>query len=241
MQKQKRRRKVKFKELQNKAKKLKKEASPEELQNKRQINSQDTEVDPNKRVIAMPSVRKYARENGVEIRQVSGSGKNGRVVKEDIDAFLSGDSKPASTNEEAKTEEKAPAIQKQKRLHLKLLKVNIPETREKMSGMRKAIAKAMVNSKHTAPHVTLMDEIDVTKLWAHRKKFKEVAAEKGVKLTFLPYIVKALTSALREYPVLNTSIDDSTSEIVQKHYYNIGIAADTDKGSISSGCEKCRS
>ena len=65
-----------------------------------------------------------------------------------------------------------------------------PETREKMSGIRKAIAKAMVNSKHTAPHVTLMDEIDVTKLVAHRKKFKEVAAEKGIKLTFLPYVVK---------------------------------------------------
>ena len=64
-----------------------------------------------------------------------------------------------------------------------------------MSGIRKAIAKAMVNSKHTAPHVTLMDEVDVTKLVAHRKKFKEVAANKGIKLTFLPYVVKALTSA----------------------------------------------
>ena len=105
-----------------------------------------------------------------------------------------------------------------------------PETREKMSGMRKAIAKAMVNSKHTAPHVTLMDEVDVTKLVAHRKKFKDIAAEKGIKLTFLPYVVKALTSALREYPMLNTSLDDETSEIVHKHYYNIGIAADTDRG-----------
>ena len=99
-----------------------------------------------------------------------------------------------------------------------------------MSGIRKAIAKAMVNSKHTAPHVTLMDEIDVTKLVAHRKKFKEVAANKGIKLTFLPYVVKALTSALREFPALNTSLDDATSEIIHKHYYNIGIAADTDKG-----------
>ncbi|MEI2664895.1 dihydrolipoamide acetyltransferase family protein [Rossellomorea sp. LJF3] len=203
---------------------VKKEASPEASEEK-----SDAEVDPNKRVIAMPSVRKYARENGVEIRQVSGSGKNGRVVKEDIDAFLSGDSKPASTQEEAKTEEKAPASES-KPSAPKAPEGEYPETREKMSGMRKAIAKAMVNSKHTAPHVTLMDEIDVTKLWAHRKKFKEVAAEKGVKLTFLPYIVKALTSALREYPALNTSIDDATSEIVQKHYYNIGIAADTDKG-----------
>lgn len=203
---------------------VKKEASPEAAEEK-----SDAEVEPNKRVIAMPSVRKYARENGVEIRQVSGSGKNGRVVKEDIDAFLSGDSKPASTQEEAKTEEKAPASES-KPSAPKAPEGEYPETREKMSGMRKAIAKAMVNSKHTAPHVTLMDEIDVTKLWAHRKKFKEVAAEKGVKLTFLPYIVKALTSALREYPALNTSIDDATSEIVQKHYYNIGIAADTDKG-----------
>ncbi|WP_044337543.1 dihydrolipoamide acetyltransferase family protein [Rossellomorea aquimaris] len=205
---------------------VKKEAAPE---TKEESTGQDAEVDPNKRVIAMPSVRKYARENGVEIRQVSGSGKNGRVVKEDIDAFLSGDSKPAETAEEAKTEEKAPEADSKKAAP-KAPEGEYPETREKMSGMRKAIAKAMVNSKHTAPHVTLMDEIDVTKLWAHRKKFKEVAAEKGIKLTFLPYIVKALTSALREYPALNTSIDDSTSEIVQKHYYNIGIAADTDKG-----------
>ncbi|PFA68887.1 branched-chain alpha-keto acid dehydrogenase subunit E2 [Bacillus sp. AFS015802] len=203
---------------------VKKDASPEAAEEK-----SDAEVDPNKRVIAMPSVRKYARENGVEIRQVSGSGKNGRVVKEDIDAFLSGDTKPAEAKEEAKAEEKAPAADS-KAAAPKAPEGEYPETREKMSGMRKAIAKAMVNSKHTAPHVTLMDEIDVTKLWAHRKKFKEVAAEKGVKLTFLPYIVKALTSALREYPALNTSIDDSTSEIVQKHYYNIGIAADTDKG-----------
>ncbi|UTE71245.1 2-oxo acid dehydrogenase subunit E2 [Rossellomorea marisflavi] len=186
------------------------------------------EVDPNKRVIAMPSVRKYARENGVEIREVSGSGKNGRVLKEDIDAFANGGSAPASQATEAKSE--APAKEEKAPAPVKAPEGEYPETREKMSGMRKAIAKAMVNSKHTAPHVTLMDEIDVTKLWAHRKKFKEVAAEKGVKLTFLPYIVKALTSALREYPALNTSIDDATSEIVQKHYYNIGIAADTDKG-----------
>ncbi|HFK1707919.1 TPA: dihydrolipoamide acetyltransferase family protein [Bacillus mycoides] len=105
-----------------------------------------------------------------------------------------------------------------------------PETREKMSGIRKAIAKAMVNSKHTAPHVTLMDEVDVTELVAHRKKFKAVAADKGIKLTYLPYVVKALTSALREFPMLNTALDDASQEIVHKHYFNIGIAADTDKG-----------
>jgi pyruvate dehydrogenase E2 component (dihydrolipoamide acetyltransferase) len=207
-----------------------KDASPEAEEEKSEGTAiADVEVDPNKRVIAMPSVRKYAREKGVEIRQVSGSGKNGRVMKEDVDSFLSGGGAKAEAPE-AKAEEKAPAQEETKASAPKAPEGDFPETREKMSGMRKAIAKAMVNSKHTAPHVTLMDEVDVTKLWAHRKKFKEVAAEKGVKLTFLPYIVKALTSALREYPALNTSIDDSTSEIVQKHYYNIGIAADTDKG-----------
>ncbi|MBM7647281.1 pyruvate dehydrogenase E2 component (dihydrolipoamide acetyltransferase) [Bacillus ectoiniformans] len=193
---------------------------------------QEADVDPNRRIVAMPSVRKYAREKGVDIRQVSGSGKNDRVLKEDIDAFVSGGGKaPEAPAAESKTE-KAAETNEPKAAAAKAAppEGEYPETREKMSGMRKAIAKAMVNSKHTAPHVTLMDEIDVTKLWAHRKKFKEVAAEKGVKLTFLPYVVKALTSALREYPALNTSIDDEAGEIIQKHYYNIGIAADTDKG-----------
>lgn len=187
------------------------------------------EVDPNRRVVAMPSVRKFAREKGIDIRQVTGSGKNTRVLKEDIESFLNGGAavvSPADQKQDTasvKEEPKTAAAQG-------IPQGQYPETREKMSGIRKAIAKAMVNSKHTAPHVTLMDEVDVTKLVAHRKKFKEVATEKGIKLTFLPYVVKALTSALREFPALNTSLDDATSEIVHKHYYNIGIAADTDKG-----------
>ncbi|KKB39196.1 dihydrolipoamide acetyltransferase family protein [Bacillus thermotolerans] len=189
------------------------------------------EVDPNRRVIAMPSVRKYARDNDVDIRQVAGSGKNGRVLKEDIDSFLAGgqptEEKAVEQTEKAAEEKTEAAPNKAKAV---VPEGAFPETREKMSGIRKAIAKAMVNSKHTAPHVTLMDEVEVSKLWDHRKKFKAVAEEKGIKLTFLPYVVKALTSALREYPVLNASIDDETEEIIQKHYYNIGIAADTDKG-----------
>src|SRR5699024_10346601 len=88
----------------------------------------------------------------------------------------------------------------------------------------------MVNSKRKAPHVTLMDDVDVTELVAHRKKFKEVALEQEVKLTYLPYVVKALISASKQYPIINAAVDDETDEIVHKHYYNIGIAADTDKG-----------
>ncbi|CAM4046131.1 dihydrolipoamide acetyltransferase family protein [Lederbergia lenta] len=183
-----------------------------------------TEEDSNKLIVAMPSVRKYAREKGVNIRSVSGSGKNGRILREDIDAFLNG-------GQETTKEETVQTSQAETKVASPVVpEGEYPETREKMSGIRKAIAKAMVNSKHTAPHVTLMDEVEVSALVAHRKKFKEVAAEKDIKLTFLPYIVKALVSAMREYPILNTSIDDATDEIVQKHYYNIGIAADTDKG-----------
>lgn len=193
------------------------------------VANEEGQKDMNHRVIAMPSVRKYAREQGVNIQLVTGTGSNGRILKEDIDVFKSGaqseDASAGVANEANYTEEVTSPPEK-----AAIPEGQYPETREKMTAMRKAIAKAMVNSKHTAPHVTLMDEVDVTNLVLHRKKFKEIAAAKGIKLTFLPYVVKALTSALREYPILNTSFDDETSEIIHKHYYNIGIAADTEKG-----------
>ncbi|MGG0667174.1 dihydrolipoamide acetyltransferase family protein [Lederbergia citrisecunda] len=185
-----------------------------------------------KRVIAMPSVRKFAREQEVDIRQVQGSGKNGRVLKEDIEAFLNGGQQQSvQAAEEPKTTVEAEVQGPETKPAVPVaLEGDFPETREKMSGIRKAIAKAMVNSKHTAPHVTLLDEIDVSELVAHRKKFKQIAAEKDIKLTYLPYVVKALVSTLREFPQLNTSLDDEKEEIIQKHYFNIGIAADTDRG-----------
>jgi pyruvate dehydrogenase E2 component (dihydrolipoamide acetyltransferase) len=211
---------------------VKKEEAPMQEAPKEGAAISQAEVDPNRRIIAMPSVRKYARDKGIDIRQVAGSGKNGRIQKADIDAFLNGGAQAQTA--EAPAQETAPAQTETKETAPAAAQAipegQYPETREKMSGIRKAIAKAMVNSKHTAPHVTLMDEIDVTKLVAHRKKFKEIAANKGIKLTFLPYVVKALTSALREFPALNTSIDDAAGEIIHKHYYNIGIAADTEKG-----------
>src|SRR5699024_11895812 len=80
------------------------------------------------------------------------------------------------------------------------------------------------------PHVTLLDEVDVTDLVAHRKRFKEVALEQDIKLTFLPYVVKALISASKKYPILNAAVDDETDEFIHKHYYNIGIAAESDRG-----------
>lgn len=190
-------------------------------------------VDESRRIIAMPSVRKYAREKKIDIRKIQGTGTNGRIVKADIDNFGTQKVvKDVAENVQSETVAQATPPTSTEKKAVKTYQPVSPEfeTREKMSGIRKAISNAMVHSKHTAPHVTLMDEVDVTDLVLHRKKFKEVAAEKGIKLTYLPYVVKALTSALREYPVLNASIDDVNEEIVYKHYYNIGIAADTEKG-----------
>jgi len=190
----------------------------------------ETVVDETKRVIAMPSVRKFARDNDVNIREVKGTGKNGRILKEDIENFLKGGGTVEAETANIETSEETVQQETSTPAAPVVLEGDFPETREKMSGIRKAIAKAMVHSKQTAPHVTLMDEVDVTALVAHRKKFKDIAAEKGVKLTYLPYVVKALISTLREFPEFNRSLDDATQEIIQKHYYNIGIAADTERG-----------
>lgn len=210
------------------------DAAPQQETKEVEVSKETTsEVDESRRIIAMPSVRKYAREKGIDIRKVAGSGDNGRILKVDIDNF--GTAAPKEVSEETDAPELKEAKVTSTAAEKKAIKpyeaaYGELETREKMSGIRRAISNAMVNSKHTAPHVTLMDEVDVTDLVLHRKKFKGVAAEKGIKLTYLPYVVKALTSALREYPTLNASIDDVNEEVVYKHYYNIGIAADTEKG-----------
>lgn len=215
-------------------KETKSEAKISDVEDKdvEETSAEKTEVDEssqsNELVIAMPSVRKYAREQDVNIREVSGSGKNGRILKEDIDAFIAGDQEVTpEAKTETQDEESSPTTQE-----VPVIRGEYPETREKITGIRKVIANAMVESKTKAPHVTLMDDIDVTALVEHRKRFKEVAAEQDIKLTYLPYVVKALISASKKYPILNAAVDDETEEIVHKHYYNIGIAADTDRGLV---------
>ena len=191
---------------------------------KEEVEADETR-DVEKRIIAMPSVRKYARDKEVNIQEVTGTGKNNRVIKSDIDNFLSGDGASDSTVEADLEKEPTKEVAEEA-----VLEGAYPETREAIRGIRKAIADAMVNSKTKAPHVTLMDEVDVTALVEHRNKFKGIALEQDIKLTYLPYVVKALISASKKYPILNSAVDDETNEIVRKHYYNIGIAADTDRG-----------
>ena len=192
---------------------------------------------PGKLVLAMPSVRQYAREKGVDITAVVPTGKGGRVTREDIDNFGGA---PVAAPAAAPAAVEAPAASAAPAQASAPAAAPAPakpfvgsaerEERVKLTPMRKAISKAMVNSKHTAPHVTLHDQVEVSKLWDHRKKFKDVAAAQGTKLTFLPYVVKALAVAMKKFPVLNASIDDASQEIVYKNYINIGIATDTDLG-----------
>ncbi|NVY95705.1 2-oxo acid dehydrogenase subunit E2 [Lactobacillus sp. DCY120] len=178
----------------------------------------------NKDYLAMPSVRQYARDKGVDLSQVTPTGKHGQITKADVDGATNGQTAAPAAPAPASSEPAAASVKPYKSDEPEL------ETREKMSMTRKAIAKAMSNSKHTTPHVTSFDEVEVSALMANRKKYKQNAADKGIKLTFLPYLVKALVAVLKAYPEFNASIDGSSDEIVYKHYYNIGIATNTDHG-----------
>lgn len=188
---------------------------------------------PDRDVLATPSVRKFAREQKVDISKVNGTGKGGKITREDVEAFIKGGSAPAApaaaaaseAPKAAKTEAKAaPAAASGN--------VSLEEERVPFKGIRKAISNAMVKSAYTAPHVTIMDEVDVTELVAFRTRMKPVAEKKGIKVTYLPFIVKALVAASRQFPALNAMIDEEAGEIVYKKYYNIGIATDTPNGLI---------
>ncbi len=184
-------------------------------------------AEPNKLVMAMPSVRQYARDKGVDISLVQPSGKHGQVLKEDIDNF-NGAAAPA--NGAAPAAAAAPAKAAGNTIKPYKGAGEDAETREPLSNMRKIIAKNMRKSVDISPMITLLDDVEVSAMMANRKKYKPVAADQGVHLTFLPYVVKALVATMKKFPEFNCSIDDSTMELVQKHYYNIGIATNTDHG-----------
>ncbi len=166
--------------------------------------------------MATPAVRALAKELGVEINKVRGTGPEGRVLERDVRQVAEGKEKPVE-------EVKKPA--KVKKYDLYGYVERIP-----LRGVRRSIAKAMVKSKFTAPHVTTMDEADITELWKIREKEKKAAEKKGIKLTILPFIIKAAIAGLMEHPYLNATLDDENEEIILKKYFNIGFATDTPEG-----------
>ncbi|MGO4544785.1 dihydrolipoamide acetyltransferase family protein [Paenibacillus sp. 2TAB23] len=189
-------------------------------------------------VLATPSVRKFAREKGVDLTQVGGTGKNGRITRDDVTGFggtpavAAADTAAPAAEQPSNAEVAAKGAGEAKPAHTASGTAYRPEERVPFKGIRKIIANAMSKSVYTAPHVTIMDEVDVTELVALRAKYKPYAEKKGSKLTYLPFIVKALVAACREFPILNATLDEANQEIVLRKYYNIGIATDTDNGLI---------
>ncbi len=164
-----------------------------------------------RKTLATPVARAMAKDMGVDINLVEGTGPAGRVMKEDILSYV----------QSAKTSRAVEPVAEQKE---ELVEV-VP-----MTQIRKTIAKNMIQSKHNAAHMTLFEEVEISELDRVRKKFKEKLAEKGIKLTYLAFVIKATAMALREFKSLNAQMDMEAGNMIYKKYYNIGIAVDTDKG-----------
>lgn len=174
------------------------------------------------RVLATPAVRKVARELGVDIRQVTGSGEKGRILKGDLQAFQAGVAGKSRTEEPTMPASAPPPARS----------TSSEDIRVPLRGLRRTIAEHMVRSKFTAPHVTTMDEVEVSALVALREQMKVRALAEGVKLTYLPFIMKALVASLKRFSYLNASLDDERQEIILKPYYHLGIAVDDPEGLV---------
>ncbi|ANB59608.1 dihydrolipoamide acetyltransferase family protein [Anoxybacteroides amylolyticum] len=169
-----------------------------------------------KHVIAAPSVRKRAREMGIPIEDVKGTGEGGRIVAADLERYVTERAAAAA----------APALET---IEPPMSPLKQTEERLPMRGLRKKIAEKMVKSFYTAPHVTGMDEVDVTTLVDIRTSLMN---QLSIKLTYLPFVIKAVTRALKEHPLFNATLDEETNEIVLKKEYHIGIATATKEGLV---------
>lgn len=167
------------------------------------------------RVQATPHTRALARKLGIDLSQVTPTGKGGRVTDEDLKRASSGPAAPPTVPSASHEREAAGR-----------------EERVELSHLRKVIASAMIESKRTSAHVTHIDEADVTGLAALYGEMKKELGKEERRITYLPFFVKALAIALREFPKFNASVDEEKGQFVFKRYYNIGFAADTDEGLI---------
>src|SRR5436190_3670870 len=166
--------------------------APAAPQPSNQATQQPVSLEERRRTKSSPLVRKIAAENNVDISQIQGSGISGRVTKNDI---LSAISSPAPA---------APSAPKQEFKSGEAIRL------EPLSVMRKKIAQHMIQSKQTSAHVTTVFEVDFTNIEKLRKQNKESYSERGAKLTYLPFIVQAIIAGLREFPIINASMDDAS-------------------------------
>lgn len=162
------------------------------------------------RIAAAPSTRRFAREKGVDLSKVKGTGPHGRVMREDVESASSSRSSVPARNVNVSVSE---------------LEKRVP-----FRGLRKKIAEKMRLSKDKAAHFTYVEEADATALVGLRAQAKELAAKQGIKLTYIPFVMKAMAVALKHYPILNSSLDEERGELVYKNYYNFGLSVQTPDG-----------
>lgn len=189
------------------------------------MNKNGMEVYPppaSAKTLATPATRRLAREMGVDINALQGSGVAGRVTRDDVAHGGAG-----------ATAAGAPSFQSPQIPRMAYAgPTGASEERVPLRGIRKKIAENLQLAKQIIPHVTLMDEANITQLVTMREGLKAQGEKAGVKITYLPFVMKALIATIREYPAFNASIDDAAGEVVYKKYFNIGFAADTPNGLV---------
>jgi pyruvate dehydrogenase E2 component (dihydrolipoamide acetyltransferase) len=175
------------------------------------------EATPRPRALATPAVRALARELGLDIHTVPGTGPGGRVTRADVEAVRQQQAHPALEETPAPTYEAPPPGADEV----------IP-----LRGIRRRIAERMAQSKRTAAHFTFVEQVDATLLLNVKERIAKVAKEQGVRVTLLPFIVKATAHALKKHPMLNATLDEARGEIRLRRQYHIGIASATDLGLV---------
>jgi pyruvate dehydrogenase E2 component (dihydrolipoamide acetyltransferase) len=177
--------------------------------------------------VASPSIRKMARELGIDLSRVRGSEPGGRIVVGDIRAYIQRLMKAAAKLAPAAAG--APARPAAEQIDFSKWG---PVTRKPLTPLRQVIARRMWENWNAIPHVTQFDDADFTRLNELRKQFAAAYQEKGVKLTLTPLVLKAIVETLKQHPVFNSSLDEVAQELVIKEYFHLGIAVDTEQGLI---------
>ncbi|GAA1747591.1 2-oxoglutarate dehydrogenase, E2 component, dihydrolipoamide succinyltransferase [Rothia terrae] len=207
----------------------KKEAPQAEVKKEETSEEASAPASSNGEVYVTPLVRKLAKQEGIDLSTIKGTGVGGRIRKQDVQAAVEakGSSAPAASAPAAS--ESAPAAAKKEAP--KVEKSSKRGTTEKAPRIRQTVAKRMVESLATSAQLTTVQEIDLTRLVALRNKAKDdFAAREGAKLTFLPFFAKAVTEALQQFPQFNSSMSDDFKEITYHGSENLGLAVDTPKG-----------
>jgi pyruvate dehydrogenase E2 component (dihydrolipoamide acetyltransferase) len=180
---------------------------------------------------AAPSIRKLARELGIDLTKVRGSARGGRIVLEDVRAYIQRLQRLAAEPRTPAAAAAAPPAAKPRAEPIDFSKWG-PVTRKPLSPLRQVIARRMLENWNGVPHVTQFDEVDITALNELRKKFAADYEKKGARLTLTGFVLKAVVAMLKKHSAFNSSLDEAAQELVLKDYYHLGIAVDTEAGLI---------